>query len=115
MPGAFLFWMASSEITSLLITCTNWFRGRGMSHSVLVMGVLRVLSGAIELTAAILILLFNDLKTAMMINAILAVIGPLILLITMTAGLIGLAGELSFGKIILIILGVVFILIGTLS
>ncbi|MGB7999253.1 MAG: DUF2619 domain-containing protein [Anaerobacillus sp.] len=86
-----------------------------MSHSVLVMGVLRVLSGAIELTAAILILLFNDLKTAMMINAILAVIGPLILLITMTAGLIGLAGELSFGKIILIILGVVFILIGTLS
>ncbi|MGA9287250.1 MAG: DUF2619 domain-containing protein [Anaerobacillus sp.] len=86
-----------------------------MSHSVLVMGVLRVLSGAIELTAAILILLFNDLKTAMLINAILAVIGPLILLVTMAAGLIGLAGELSFGKIILIIVGVVFILIGTLS
>ncbi|WP_347549660.1 DUF2619 domain-containing protein [Pseudalkalibacillus hwajinpoensis] len=86
-----------------------------MLQSILVMGVLRILSGTIEITAAILILIVNDLRTAMMINAILAVVGPFILLLTMSVGLIGLAGDLSVLKIILIILGVAFILLGMLS
>ncbi|KMM37870.1 DUF2619 domain-containing protein [Guptibacillus hwajinpoensis] len=86
-----------------------------MLHTVLVMGVLRLISGVIELTAAILILLMNDIKSAMMINAILAIVGPIILLVTMTAGLVGLAGDLSIGKILLIMIGVAFILVGTLS
>ncbi|MBF0709222.1 DUF2619 domain-containing protein [Guptibacillus hwajinpoensis] len=86
-----------------------------MIHSVLVMGVLRILSGVIELTAAILILFIQDLRTAMMINAILAIVGPIILVVTMSVGLIGLAGDLSIMKIIFIMIGVAFILIGTLS
>ncbi|MBN8208226.1 DUF2619 domain-containing protein [Bacillus sp. NTK071] len=86
-----------------------------MLHSVLVMGILRIVSGLIELTAAILILLFNDLRSAMLINAILAIVGPIILIVTMSAGLIGLAGDLSIGKILLIVIGVAFILAGTLS
>ncbi|WP_371018271.1 DUF2619 domain-containing protein [Pseudalkalibacillus sp. JSM 102089] len=86
-----------------------------MIHSVLVMGVLRILSGVIELTAAILILFIQDLRTAMMINAILAIVGPIILIVTMSVGLIGLAGDLSIMKIIFIMIGVAFILIGTLS
>lgn len=86
-----------------------------MIHSVLVMGVLRIISGVIELTAAILILFIQDLRTAMMINAILAIVGPIILVVTMSVGLIGLAGDLSIVKIIFIMIGVAFILIGTLS
>ncbi|MGG1686616.1 DUF2619 domain-containing protein [Pseudalkalibacillus sp. NRS-1564] len=86
-----------------------------MIHSVLVMGVLRILSGVIELTAAILILFIQDLRIAMMINAILAIVGPIILIVTMSVGLIGLAGDLSIMKIIFIMIGVAFILIGTLS
>lgn len=86
-----------------------------MIHSVLVMGVLRLLSGVIELISAILILIIHDLKTAMIINAVLAIVGPIILVTTMTAGLIGLAGDLSMTKILLIMVGVGFILIGTLS
>ncbi|WP_226657012.1 DUF2619 domain-containing protein [Guptibacillus hwajinpoensis] len=86
-----------------------------MIHSILVMGLLRLLSGVVELIAAVLILVIHDLKTAMIINAILAVVGPIILVTTMTAGLIGLAGDLSITKILLIMVGVGFILIGTLS
>ena len=86
-----------------------------MIHSVLVMGVLRLLSGVIELISAVLILIIHDLKTAMIINAVLAIVGPIILVTTMTAGLIGLAGDLSMTKILLIMVGVGFILIGTLS
>ncbi|WP_273850720.1 DUF2619 domain-containing protein [Guptibacillus spartinae] len=86
-----------------------------MIHSVLVMGVLRLLSGVIELVSAVLILIIHDLKTAMIINAVLAIVGPIILVTTMTAGLIGLAGDLSMTKILLIMVGVGFILIGTLS
>ncbi|MCA0991001.1 DUF2619 domain-containing protein [Guptibacillus hwajinpoensis] len=86
-----------------------------MIHSVLVMGLLRILSGVIELIAGVLILVFRDLKTAMLINAFLAIVGPIILVVTMTAGLIGLAGDLSITKILFIVIGVGFILIGTLS
>ena len=86
-----------------------------MIHSVLVMGLLRLLSGVIELISGILILIIHDLKTAMIINAVLAIVGPIILVTTMTAGLIGLAGDLSITKILLIMVGVGFILIGTLS
>ncbi|MCA0171114.1 DUF2619 domain-containing protein [Bacillus sp. RAR_GA_16] len=86
-----------------------------MIHSVLVMGLLRLLSGVIELISAILILIIHDLKTAMIINAALAIVGPVILVTTMTVGLIGLAGDLSILKILLILVGVGFILIGTLS
>jgi Protein of unknown function (DUF2619) len=86
-----------------------------MIHSVLVMGLLRILSGVIELIAAVLILVIHDLKTAMLINAFLAIVGPVILVVTMTAGLIGLAGDLSTTKILFIVIGVGFILIGTLS
>lgn len=86
-----------------------------MIHSVLVMGILRIVSGVIELIAALLILVIHDLKTAMFINAFLAIVGPVILVATMTAGLIGLAGDLSITKILFIVIGIGFILIGTLS
>jgi hypothetical protein len=80
--------------------------------SVLTMAGLRFLSASIEFTAAILMLVFNDVKKAIAINAILAVVGPIILVLTMTVGLISLTDELSFSKLLLIGAGVCLILFG---
>ncbi|MCL6587060.1 MAG: YqhV family protein [Anoxybacillus sp.] len=80
--------------------------------TVLSMAGLRVLSAAIELTAAITMLMFNDVKKAVAVNALLAVVGPIIFIATMTIGLLSLTDELSFAKLFWIGLGVAFILFG---
>lgn len=83
-----------------------------VDSSVLSMAGLRFVSAMIELTAAILMLLSNDVKKALVINTSLAIIGPLILVFTMTIGLINLSGELSFQKLTYIFLGVGLIIYG---
>jgi hypothetical protein len=84
----------------------------GFDSTVLSMAILRFLSASIELTAAILMLVFNDITKAIFINSMLAIVGPCILIFTMTIGLVGLAGEISYGKLLLIGLGVLFIVLG---
>ncbi|MDE5412258.1 MAG: YqhV family protein [Bacillaceae bacterium] len=84
----------------------------GIETALLGMVLLRVISGLIELSAAGLMLKFNSIEKAVAINAILAIVGPLVLITTMTIGLIGLADKLSASKLILIGLGVTLILIG---
>nr|WP_044896480.1 YqhV family protein [Bacillus alveayuensis] len=76
------------------------------------MAGLRFLSSMIELIAAILILLTNNVKKAVAINSILAMIGPFIFIITMTIGVFQLADQLSYSKLVLIFIGVCFILFG---
>jgi hypothetical protein len=86
-----------------------------LSHiepTILSMAGLRLLSALIEFSAAIIMLLLNDVKKALAINAILATIGPIIFLLTMTLGLIYMADELSFQKLFFIASGVALILIG---
>jgi hypothetical protein len=80
--------------------------------AVLSMAGMRLLSAAIEMIAALVMLLFNDVKKALAVNVILAVVGPTIFIITMTIGLLSLADELSFSKLGFIALGVILILIG---
>ncbi len=65
----------------------------GIHPSVAAMAGMRFLSAAIELTAAILILVTNDVRKAVVINSILAIIGPLIFIITMTIGVTKLQGS----------------------
>ncbi|WP_209123078.1 YqhV family protein [Alkalihalobacillus sp. BA299] len=84
----------------------------GFETALLGMVFLRVISGLIELSAAGLMLKFNSIEKAVAVNAILAIVGPLVLITTMTIGLIGLADKLSVSKLILIGLGVMLILIG---
>lgn len=76
------------------------------------MAGVRLLSGLIELSAALLMLKLNRVDQAMKINAVLAFIGPIILLTVMTIGLAGLAGKVSFEKMVIIAIGVIFIFIG---
>ena len=83
-----------------------------INSTVLTMAGLRVLSSLIELSAAIIMLLTNDIRKAVVVNSILAIVGPLIFIITMTIGIYQIAGQLAYAKLILIFAGVVLILAG---
>lgn len=83
--------------------------------AVLAMGTLRILSGFIEMSAGFLMLRFNNLEKAMVINASLALLGPIILVSTMTIGLLGLVDRISYSRIAWIVAGVACILIGIKS
>ncbi len=82
---------------------------------VMSMAGLRVLSGSIELIAAVLMLRFMQVEKALLINSGLAMVGPLILLATTTIGLVGMADKLSFGKLFWVMLGVSCIFFGILK
>ncbi|NLT94756.1 MAG: YqhV family protein [Clostridia bacterium] len=83
-----------------------------MLKVVLGMGLLRIISGLIELSAAFLMLYFNRVETAFKINACLAIIGPIIMISVTSLGLIGLAGNVSLKQMLVIFLGVCLIFIG---
>lgn len=65
---------------------------------VLGMAGLRILSGIIEFSAALLMLKLNRVDQALKVNATLALIGPTIMMSVMALGLIGLAGKLPLNK-----------------
>lgn len=79
---------------------------------VFAMAMLRCLSATIEITAALLMLKFGRVETALKINAVLAMVGPIIMIIVMTLGLAGLAGKISISKLGIIFSGVVLIFYG---
>ncbi|MFP7476899.1 YqhV family protein [Terribacillus saccharophilus] len=76
------------------------------------MVMLRLLSGGIEITAALLMLKINDLEKALVINSSLAFVGPLVLIVTTAIGVAGMAGSVSFNKVLWILLGVGIIFYG---
>lgn len=86
-----------------------------LEKAIIGMALFRLISGCIELFAAYLMVRVNDIEKALIINSTLAFIGPIILIITTTIGVIGIADKLSIGKLIWIILGVSFILYGVRS
>ena len=79
---------------------------------VLGMGVLRLISGLIELSAACMMLYFNKVETAFIINACLAVIGPIVMILVTSLGLIGLADNMPIHKMVIIFSGGALIFIG---
>lgn len=86
-----------------------------LEKAVIGMALLRILSGGIEIFAAFLMIRFNEIDKALIINSSLALVGPFILMLTTSIGLIGLAGRIPFGKFIWIFLGVSFIFYGIKS
>ncbi len=83
-----------------------------MSALLMTIAGLRLLSGTLEIIAALLIYKGNSLEYALKINAILASIGPLIFLGAMSLGLAGLARGVPYSKLFLIYSGVALIFIG---
>jgi hypothetical protein len=82
---------------------------------VLAMGMLRLLSGSIEIFAALLMLRLNQIDKALVVNSSLALVGPLILIATTTIGLVGISDKLSIGKFLWVLAGVTCLLIGILK
>ncbi|WNC17119.1 YqhV family protein [Brevibacillus brevis] len=80
--------------------------------AILGMAVLRMLSGSVEILAALLILKVNEVEKALLINSGLAIVGPIILISTTTIGLLGISDRVSFAKIAWILVGITCILIG---
>jgi hypothetical protein len=74
---------------------------------------MRLLSASLELAGAILMWRFGRLETAVRINGLLGLVGPVVLTVTMLLGLAGLAGRLPLAKLALIGGGVLLILAGT--
>jgi hypothetical protein len=79
------------------------------------MATLRLISGSIEIGAALFMLKVGQVDKALTINTTLAFVGPTVLIITTTIGLVGLADKLSWVKMTWIMLGVFCLLIGTLK
>lgn len=99
---------------SAYVVLAPLYKGDAMKidATVWTMAGLRFLSAAIELSAAIVMLSLNDVKKAIAVNTLLAVVGPTIFLIVMMVGLVAVANELSLFKLVWIGAGVVCILIG---
>lgn len=86
-----------------------------LEKAIIGMALLRILSGSIEIIAAMLILKVNEVEKALVINSSLALIGPIILIATTTIGLFGMAEKVSFTKMLWIFCGVGLILYGVKS
>lgn len=76
------------------------------------MASLRIVSGIIEFTAALLMLKFNSVEVALQLNSVLAVVGPTVLVLVTALGLVGIAEQISFLNFIIICSGVGLILLG---
>lgn len=86
-----------------------------LNKIVLSMASLRLMSGTIEICAALLMLRLNQIDKALVVNSSLALVGPLILIATTTIGLVGLSDKLSPSKFIWVAAGVVCLMIGILK
>jgi Protein of unknown function (DUF2619) len=86
-----------------------------LNKFVMSMASLRVLSGSIEICAALLMLRLNQLDKALLINSSLALVGPIILITTTTIGLVGMSDKLSMSKMVWVFGGVACILIGIIK
>lgn len=86
-----------------------------MNKIVLTMASLRMMSGSIEIIAAILMIRLATIEKALMVNSALALVGPLVLLTTTTIGLVGIAEKLSYGKMLWVIAGVSCLFIGIIK
>ncbi|EDL66376.1 YqhV family protein [Bacillus sp. SG-1] len=80
-----------------------------IEKAILAMSALRILSGSIEIGAALLMLKVNDMEKAFAINTLLAFVGPTIFFSTTAIGLMGLSGKISLMKAICLISGVLLI------
>jgi hypothetical protein len=86
-----------------------------LNKIVLSMASLRLMSGSLEIIAALLMIRFNQIDKALLVNSGLALLGPLVLLSTTTIGLVGIAEKLSYGRMIWVLVGVSCIFIGILK
>lgn len=86
-----------------------------IEKALIIIIALRLISGSVEITAAALMFKFNDLEKAFYINTLLALVGPVILIVTTGIALLGLAERISLTRIICLFCGIFLILISLKS
>ncbi|MEB3101453.1 YqhV family protein [Ferviditalea candida] len=86
-----------------------------LNKVVLSMAMLRMISGSLELIAAVIMLRLNQIDKALIVNSGLALVGPVILISTTTIGLVGIADKISFTRMLWILLGVSCIFFGIIK
>ncbi len=77
------------------------------------MALVRVISGLLEISVAVIFLKLGKVQSALRLNTFLGLIGPLVFLVVSALGIAAIAVKLSWPKIILISLGIILVLIGT--
>jgi hypothetical protein len=86
-----------------------------IEKAIVAIAMLRLISGSIEVFAALLILKLNDIKKTLIVNSSLALIGPIILIVTTTIGFLGISDKMNVTKFLWIFGGVACILYGVKS
>lgn len=82
-------------------------------HPVILMSCFRVIGAGVEIAAAILMLKLNTIESALRINAILGLLGPVVLIAVSALGVSGLIGRVSLTKLIMTLCGAILIIVGT--
>jgi len=77
------------------------------------MAAVRVISGIMEILAALIILRLGKVESALRINAFLGLIGTLVYVIVGVLGIFAIAVKLSPLKVIVLTLGTLLVLAGT--
>ncbi len=81
-----------------------------IEKALLIIVLLRIFSGSVDITAAIMMYKFNDLEKAFYINTLLALVGPVVLIITTGIALFGLAEKISLTRMVCLFAGIILIL-----
>ncbi|HAI52832.1 MAG: DUF2619 domain-containing protein [Limnochordia bacterium] len=82
-------------------------------RAVLTMALLRLLAGTLEISAGLLMVKLGRVESALKINAVLGLIGPVILTLVSGVGLLRLSTQLPWPRLTLVALGVLLIFWGT--
>ena len=86
-----------------------------IEKALLMIILLRIFSGSVDITAAMLMYKFNDLEKAFYINTLLALVGPCVLIITTGIALFGLSEKISVMRMVCLFAGIILILISLKS
>jgi uncharacterized membrane protein len=84
-----------------------------MDTKVIAMALIRMSFGILSLVGGFMMFRFNDLQQAVRINSVIGSIGPFVLLAVSAIGIAGLATQMDFRKIALLVAGITLILLGT--
>jgi hypothetical protein len=82
-------------------------------NPVVLMSYLRIIGAGVEIAAAILMVKINTIEAALRINAILGLLGTVVLIAVSALGLWGLVGRVSLAKLLMVLCGAILIIIGT--
>lgn len=77
------------------------------------MAGLRIISGLIEIVAAVIIIRFGRVETALRINAFLGLVGPIVFIMVSALGIVAVAVKIVPMKIFFLAVGLLLVLLGT--